>query len=48
LESVQYEAIQRVKARLQVVVRSARIIALLLSLTFGTTAETAIVRLSLP
>jgi len=47
--SGQYEAIQRVKARLQVVVPlTLGIIALLLYLTFGTVAETAIVMLSLP
>src|SRR5438309_1038270 len=47
--SGQYEAIQRVKARLQVVVPlTLAIIALLLYLTFGTVAETAIVMLSLP
>src|SRR5207237_1314295 len=47
--SGQYEAIQRVKARLQVVVPlTLGIIALLLYLTFGTAAETAIVMLSLP
>jgi len=47
--SGQYEAIQRVKARLQVVVPlTLGIIALLLYLTFGTIAETAIVMLSLP
>jgi len=47
--SGQYEAIQRVKARLQVVVPlTLGIIALLLYLTFGTVAEAAIVMLSLP
>jgi Cu(I)/Ag(I) efflux system membrane protein CusA/SilA len=47
--SGQYEAIQRVKARLQVVVPlTIGVIALLLYLTFGTVAETAIVMLSLP
>jgi len=47
--SGQYEAIQRVKARLQVVgPLTLGIIALLLYLTFGTVAETAIVMLSLP
>jgi Cu(I)/Ag(I) efflux system membrane protein CusA/SilA len=47
--SGQYEAIQRVTARLQVVVPlTLGIIALLLYLTFGTAAETAIVMLSLP
>src|SRR5213594_323610 len=47
--SGQYEAIERVKARLQVVVPlTLGIIALLLYLTFGTIAETAIVMLSLP
>jgi len=47
--SGQYEAIQRVKARLQVVVPlTLGIIALLLYLTFGTVAEMAIVMLSLP
>src|SRR5438046_2230189 len=47
--SGQYEAIERVKARLQVVVPlTLGIIALLLYLTFGTVAETAIVMLSLP
>src|SRR3989454_5361659 len=47
--SGQYEAIQRVKARLHVVVPlTLGIIALLLYLTFGTVAETAIVMLSLP
>jgi Cu(I)/Ag(I) efflux system membrane protein CusA/SilA len=47
--SGQYEALQRVKARLQVVVPlTLGIIALLLYLTFGTVAETAIVMLSLP
>src|SRR3989449_9546068 len=45
----QYEAIERVKARLQVVVPlTLGIIALLLYRTFGTVAETAIVMLSLP
>jgi len=47
--SGQYEAIERVKARLQVVVPlTLGIIALLLYLTVGTVAETAIVMLSLP
>jgi Cu(I)/Ag(I) efflux system membrane protein CusA/SilA len=47
--SGQYEALQRVKARLQVVVPlTLAVIALLLYLTFGTAAETAIVMLSLP
>src|SRR5436853_2003601 len=47
--SGQYEAIQRVKARLQVVVPlTLGIIALLLYLTFGTVAEAAIAVLSLP
>src|SRR2546426_11832399 len=47
--SGQYEALERVKARLQVVVPlTLGIIALLLYLTFGTAAETAIVMLSLP
>src|SRR6266511_2494791 len=47
--SGQYEAMQRVKARLQVVVPlTLGIIALLLYLTFGTVAEAAIVMLSLP
>ncbi|HKW41566.1 MAG TPA: efflux RND transporter permease subunit [Gemmatimonadales bacterium] len=47
--SGQYEAIQRVKARLQVVVPlTLGIIALLLYLTFGTVIETALVMLSLP
>jgi Cu(I)/Ag(I) efflux system membrane protein CusA/SilA len=47
--SGQYEALERVKARLQVVVPlTLGIIALLLYLTFGTLAETAIVMLSLP
>ncbi|HYU08892.1 MAG TPA: CusA/CzcA family heavy metal efflux RND transporter [Gemmatimonadales bacterium] len=47
--SGQYEALARVKARLQVVVPlTLAIIALLLYLTFGTVAETAIVMLSLP
>jgi Cu(I)/Ag(I) efflux system membrane protein CusA/SilA len=47
--SGQYEAIQRVKARLQVVVPlTLAVIALLLYLTFGTLAETGIVMLSLP
>ena len=47
--SGQYEALQRVEARLQVVVPlTLGIIALLLYLTFGTVAETAIVMLSLP
>jgi len=47
--SGQYEAIQRVKSRLAVVVPlTLGIIALLLYLTFGTLAETAIVMLSLP
>src|SRR5256712_1568589 len=47
--SGQYEAIARVKARLQVVVPlTLAIIALLLYLTLGTVGETAIVMLSLP
>ena len=47
--SGQYEALERVKARLQVVVPlTLAVIALLLYLTFGTVAETAIVMLSLP
>ena len=47
--SGQYEAMQRVKARLQVVVPlTLGIIALLLYLTFGTVTEAAIVMLSLP
>src|SRR5213594_3649848 len=47
--SGQYEALERVKARLRVVVPLIlAIIALLLYLTFGTVAETAIVMLSLP
>jgi copper/silver efflux system protein len=47
--SGQYEAIQRVEARLRAVVPlTLAIIALLLYLTFGTVAETAIVMLSLP
>src|SRR2546427_53071 len=47
--SGQYEAIQRVRSRLAVVVPlTLGIIALLLYLTFGTIAETAIVMLSLP
>jgi Cu(I)/Ag(I) efflux system membrane protein CusA/SilA len=47
--SGQYEAIQRVKARLQVVVPlTLGVIALLLYLTFGSVAEMAIVMLSLP
>src|SRR5437867_1346259 len=47
--SGQYEALQRVKARLQVVIPlTLGIIALLLYLTFGTVAETAIVMVSLP
>jgi copper/silver efflux system protein len=47
--SGQYEALQRVKARLQVVVPlTLAVIALLLYLTFGTVGETAIVMLSLP
>ena len=47
--SGQYEALERVKARLQVVVPlTLGLIALLLYLTFGTLAETAIVMLSLP
>jgi copper/silver efflux system protein len=47
--SGQYEALERVKARLQVVVPlTLGVIALLLYLTFGTLAETAIVMLSLP
>jgi len=47
--SGQYEALERVKARLQVVVPlTLAIIALLLYLTFGSVTETAIVMLSLP
>jgi len=47
--SGQYEALERVKARLRVVVPlTLGIIALLLYLTFGTVAEAAIVMLSLP
>ncbi len=47
--SGQYEALERVKARLRVVVPlTLGLIALLLYLTFGTLAETAIVMLSLP
>jgi copper/silver efflux system protein len=47
--SGQYEALQRVKARLQVVVPlTLGVIALLLYLTFGSVVETAIVMLSLP
>jgi len=47
--SGQYEALERVKARLEVVVPlTLGLIALLLYLTFGTLAETAIVMLSLP
>jgi Cu(I)/Ag(I) efflux system membrane protein CusA/SilA len=47
--SGQYEALERVKARLQVVVPlTLGVIALLLYLTFGTVTETAIVMLSLP
>jgi Cu(I)/Ag(I) efflux system membrane protein CusA/SilA len=47
--SGQYEAIQRVKARLQVVVPlTLGIIALLLYLTFGSVTEVAVVMLSLP
>jgi copper/silver efflux system protein len=47
--SGQYEAIQRVKARLQVVVPlTIGVIALLLYLTFGTIAEMLIVMLTLP
>jgi Cu(I)/Ag(I) efflux system membrane protein CusA/SilA len=47
--SGQYEAIQRVEARLKVVVPlTLAIIALLLYLTFGTLAEAAVVMLSLP
>ena len=47
--SGQYEAIERVRSRLAVVVPlTLGIIALLLYLTFGTLAETAIVMLSLP
>ena len=47
--SGRYEALERVKARLQVVVPlTLAVIALLLYLTFGTMAETAIVMLSLP
>jgi Cu(I)/Ag(I) efflux system membrane protein CusA/SilA len=47
--SGQYEALERVKARLQVVVPlTLAVIALLLYLTFGTVTEAAIVMLSLP
>jgi copper/silver efflux system protein len=47
--SGQYEALERVKARLQVVVPlTLAVIALLLYLTFGSVVETAIVMLSLP
>ncbi len=47
--SGQYQAIERVKGRLKVVVPlTLAVIALLLYLTFGTLAETAIVMLSLP
>jgi Cu(I)/Ag(I) efflux system membrane protein CusA/SilA len=47
--SGQYEALERVKARLSVVVPlTLAVIALLLYLTFRTTAETAMVMLSLP
>jgi copper/silver efflux system protein len=47
--SGQYEALERVKARLQVVVPlTLAVIALLLYLNFGTVMETAIVMLSLP
>ncbi len=47
--SGQYEAIQRVKARLEVVVPlTLAVIALLLYLTFGTLTQAAIVMLSLP
>ncbi len=47
--SGQYEALERVKSRLQVVVPlTVAVIMLLLYLTFGTIAETAIVMLSLP
>ena len=47
--SGQYEALQRVKSRLQVVVPlTLAVIVLLLYLTFGSLAETAIVMLSLP
>jgi Cu(I)/Ag(I) efflux system membrane protein CusA/SilA len=47
--SGQYEAIERVEARLRAVVPlTLAVIALLLYLTFGTVAETAIVMLSLP
>jgi Cu(I)/Ag(I) efflux system membrane protein CusA/SilA len=47
--SGQYEAMQRVKSRLRIVVPlTLGIIALLLYLTFGTLAETAMVMLSLP
>jgi Cu(I)/Ag(I) efflux system membrane protein CusA/SilA len=47
--SGQYEAMQRVKARLQVVVPlTLAVIALLLYLTFGTVAEMLIVMLTLP
>ncbi|HTK41869.1 MAG TPA: efflux RND transporter permease subunit [Gemmatimonadales bacterium] len=47
--SGQYEALERVKARLQVVVPlTIGVIALLLYLTFGTVAEMLIVMLTLP
>jgi len=47
--SGQYESLQRVKARLEVVVPlTLAVIVLLLYLTFGSLAETAIVMLSLP
>ncbi len=47
--SGQYEAMQRVKSRLRIVMPlTLGIIALLLYLTFGTVAETAMVMLSLP
>jgi len=47
--SGQYESLERVKARLQVVVPlTIGVIALLLYLTFGTLAQTAMVMLSLP
>jgi Cu(I)/Ag(I) efflux system membrane protein CusA/SilA len=47
--SGQYEALERVKARLQIVVPlTLAVIALLLYLTFGSVVETAIVMLSLP
>ncbi len=47
--SGQYEALERIKGRLQVVVPlTLGLIALLLFLTFGTLAETGIVMLSLP